>query len=237
METVTPPPMLLYSSHGAHRQGWRVAFVTLAAVGWCAFAWLALVSEFVAWNPVTRYTAALWFVSTVLSIAAAALVRLRWGLVALVAVLLATGVGIVRVNWALVAPAGYFAVHRADFAEIGNLALATGPEEQGGYYVFPLPPRLDRHSSTGNAGWVGCVVFKSDRGPDQVVVRERDFGLVPPEQKHVWFVPQWTGIPDDAGGYLFVIGRPTAGLTCDLYGRQVSLSDAVPLGSGWWFAL
>lgn len=46
----------------------------------------------------------------------------------------------------------------------------------------------------------------------------------------VRFFPQWIGIPDDAGGYLYSpAGRP---IGFDMYGRQCQ--RPLDLGSGWW---
>ncbi|MBJ7341779.1 hypothetical protein [Mycolicibacterium sp.] len=44
------------------------------------------------------------------------------------------------------------------------------------------------------------------------------------------FFPQWLGIPDDAGGYLYNPGRSPEGV--DLYGKQCR--NPVDLGAGWW---
>ena len=44
------------------------------------------------------------------------------------------------------------------------------------------------------------------------------------------FYPQWIGIPDDAGGYLWSPSESPEGL--DLYGRICT--DPVDLGDGWW---
>jgi len=50
------------------------------------------------------------------------------------------------------------------------------------------------------------------------------------EQEGSRFFPQWVGIPDDAGGYLFNPARSPRGV--DLYGSPCS--DPVDLGEGWW---
>ncbi|MFV8160849.1 hypothetical protein ACNQVK_01610 [Mycobacterium sp. 134] len=44
------------------------------------------------------------------------------------------------------------------------------------------------------------------------------------------FFPQWIGIPDDAGGYLYNPGRSPAG--ADLYGMVCR--NPMDLGDGWW---
>jgi len=44
------------------------------------------------------------------------------------------------------------------------------------------------------------------------------------------FFPQWIGIPDDAGGYLYDPSHSPAG--ADLYGS--TCSEPVDLGDGWW---
>lgn len=44
------------------------------------------------------------------------------------------------------------------------------------------------------------------------------------------FFPQWIGIPDDAGGYLYHPHASPAGV--DLYGRLCD--EPVELGDGWW---
>ncbi|KXO87564.1 hypothetical protein AXK56_14105 [Tsukamurella pulmonis] len=44
------------------------------------------------------------------------------------------------------------------------------------------------------------------------------------------FFPQWTGIPDDAGGYWYVPSGSPDGF--DMYG--MACRGPVPLGGGWW---
>lgn len=105
-----------------------------------------------------------------------------------------------------VMPATYFAVHRPLFAA----ALHTDPGSE--YYGNPLPLPLRFLTANGNVSRAGLGEGPRPSGPD------------------VRFFPQWIGIPDDAGGYLYSPERSPAG--ADLYGSPCA--DPVDLGDGWW---
>jgi hypothetical protein len=51
----------------------------------------------------------------------------------------------------------------------------------------------------------------------------------------VVFLPQWVGIPDDAGGYVFVQTAPAPDLVVDLFGEPLAVGDGLDLGDGWWY--
>ena len=120
------------------------------------------------------------------------------------AVVVATAV--VNPGWR-VAPRTWFALHRPLF----EMALSTEPGP--GYYGtgLPLPLRFltaDGHLSSPQA---------FDDG-------------VPNRRSEVRFFPQWIGVPDDAGGYLYAPDGPPTGL--DMYGMECT--KPVALGGDWW---
>ncbi|GAA4638712.1 hypothetical protein GCM10023114_45550 [Mycolicibacterium sediminis] len=99
-----------------------------------------------------------------------------------------------------VASGAYFQVHRPLF----DLALGTAPGPS--YYGAPLPLPLRFLTVTGKVSSLG------EEGSDGR------------------FFPQWAGIPDDAGGYLYSPGGSPVGV--DLYGSLCA--DPVDLGDDWW---
>lgn len=48
-------------------------------------------------------------------------------------------------------------------------------------------------------------------------------------------LPQWLGILDDAGGYVFFDGEPSPGLEVDLFGLRARVVEGINLGGGWWY--
>lgn len=100
-------------------------------------------------------------------------------------------------------PIGYFAENRSDFDEVLDLVrvgeIATSEDD---FYGPPLPDDLERLSATGK------IELPSNG----------DF-----------FIPAWTGVPVDAGGYWYSSVSPEGR---DMYGlRCTNPSD---LGDGWW---
>jgi hypothetical protein len=103
-----------------------------------------------------------------------------------------------------IAPRTWFLLHRPLFE------IARHVEPGGEYYGNPLPPQLRFLSANGNVS-----LASAERIGDRPEIR---------------FFPQWVGIPDDAGGYLYSPEGSPAGL--DLYGRICTAPD--DLGDGWW---
>lgn len=106
------------------------------------------------------------------------------------------------VGWWQFAPRAWFFVHRPAF-EVARVLVDPGTD----YYGAPLPLPLRFLSETGNVSPVQ-VTEGSEPGS---------------------FFPQWVGIPDDAGGYLYSRTRPAG---ADLYGSLCT--DPRDLGGGWW---
>jgi hypothetical protein len=104
-----------------------------------------------------------------------------------------------------VAPETYFAMHRPLF----EVARHTDPGSE--YYGNPLPFPLRFLTQMGNVSSVRT-------------------GDSPVSGSTARFFPQWIGIPDDAGGYLYSPGGSPEG--ADLYGSLCT--DPVDLGDGWW---
>lgn len=146
--------------------------------------------------------AVLYCVGFVVAIVAAIGSGRRQLAVALVPVIVVATV-LVNPMWRM-APRTWFLVHRPLF----DLALATEPGDD--YYGTKLPLPLQFLTVDGR---VSSPL--ADDGPSDGVIR---------------FFPQWIGIPDDAGGYLYSPNGSPAGV--DLYG--MFCSDPVDLGGGWW---
>ena len=159
---------------------------------------------------------ALVIVSVALSVVAVCLARRWWRLPVAGAMLILAGGLLFLTNWSLFAPHAYFAFHRASFdavaasAESGQLADADFNDR------VRLPGRLQTLSSTGTAGWVDSVADASSAD-------------------RVFLVPEWTGYPDGAAGYIYIANPTDPDLTFDLNGNQATLRKAVPLGGGWWW--
>ncbi|GAA1325427.1 hypothetical protein [Actinocatenispora thailandica] len=134
----------------------------------------------------------------------------RWVLPVTVAVLVAACFH--SVSWSVFEPRSYYAAHRYAFAMVaadvrdGSIGASTE------YYGDFLPWYLHGLSATGRAAVVG--------------------------QQHgrpVVFLPQWLGMPDDAGGYVYVQARPAPDLLVDLFGEPLAVDDGLDLGDGWWY--
>ena len=108
-------------------------------------------------------------------------------------------------NWVVLAPQAWFDVHRPMY----DAALDHADRDDGSLYGARLPLVWRWLTVDGRAA-VGPVSGQS--GPEAV------------------FFPQWYGLPDDGGGYLWSPdgspeGYDMAGLRC---------TDPVDLGDGWW---
>ncbi|WP_406036341.1 hypothetical protein OG799_17780 [Micromonospora sp. NBC_00898] len=51
------------------------------------------------------------------------------------------------------------------------------------------------------------------------------------------FLPQWVGVPDDAGGYVYLDATPRPDLLIDLFGEPARVTLGQHLGGGWWYVL
>jgi hypothetical protein len=132
-----------------------------------------------------------------------AVVKLRLrvrGAVVLVPVILAT---VLVSPGYRVFPRAYFALHRPLF----EIARQNPPGAD--YYGNPLPLPLRFLSANGNVS--------------RVIGDGRDVS-------DIRFFPQWVGIPDDAGGYLYSPAGSPAGV--DMYGMVCR--EPVDLGGDWW---
>lgn len=106
---------------------------------------------------------------------------------------------------ALKDPRGYFQHHQLEFEKIlemvqsGELRRPAGPDA---YYGPALPAPVKHLLATGRVS----------------ILPDGDF-----------FIPSWTGIPDDAGGYWHSASAPEGR---DMYGMYCS--EPIELGAGWW---
>ncbi|MPZ26213.1 MAG: hypothetical protein GEV12_07105 [Micromonosporaceae bacterium] len=159
-----------------------------------------------------RFELALWLVAIGLTLWR--LKQARRGRLVLAATAVVLGIACTQVaSWAvLVHPAPYYVTHRYAFDAVaaGVRDGSIGVSDE--YYGEPLPWYLRDLSTTGNVAKVG----EQDRVP-------------------VVFLPQWLGIPDDAGGYVFCDCYPRSDLTVDLFGALARVRAGVDLGNGWWY--
>jgi hypothetical protein len=136
-----------------------------------------------------------------LAVTVLAVVKLRPGVAAaMVPMILATA--LVSPGYR-VFPRAYFTLHRPLF----EIARQTPPGAD--YYGNPLPLPLRFLSANGNVS--------------RVIGDGRDVS-------DIRFLPQWIGIPDDAGGYLYSPDGSPAGV--DMYGMVCR--EPVDLGGDWW---
>lgn len=158
--------------------------------------------------------AALWLllVAAVATVLVGAVRRGRWWRAALVAALAAALVGtVIVVDWRATFARSWFALHHDGFAEAASLARAGTLPDLGSYYGAELP---------GSLGWLSVdgrisVNGETAAGP-------------------VLFVPAYEGIPDDAFGFVHLLGPVPPDLHLDGYGDPIRPS--FPLGDGWWWA-
>ncbi|MEV0731449.1 hypothetical protein [Polymorphospora sp. NPDC050346] len=117
-------------------------------------------------------------------------------------------------NWAVYDPKTYYAVHRYSFDAVAAGVRAGSIGTSDDYYGEPLPWHLRDLSTDGRASVAG------DQDGEPVV-----------------FLPQWLGLPDDAGGYAYLAGEPRPDLEVNLYGARAYLAGGIRLGNGWWYVL
>lgn len=127
---------------------------------------------------------------------------------------LALGAFVIPLNWATLAPAGNY------FAHMPSYGILSHQIDRGDYIgsaeeYQTLSPPLASLSANGAITTAGTC----DEDP-------------------VYFIPQWFGIPDAAGGYLYIPdtgSTPPLDCTLSLHGRFVSLQSAHQLPDGWWW--
>jgi hypothetical protein len=183
---------------------------------WDVLSWVGLAFWFVGflWNlsreslwlldlvviPLTTTMYLLGFVAAIVGIAA----NRRWvAALSLIPVLVVLTL-LVNPAW-MIAPRAWFMLHRPLF----TMALDTDPGRD--YYGNELPLPLRFLTAEGKVS----------------TMRIASGGVHHPDSR---FFPQWIGIPDDAGGYLYDPGQSPEG--ADLYGDICE--HPVDLGDGWW---
>jgi hypothetical protein len=102
-------------------------------------------------------------------------------------------------------PRQYVAQHRAEMDEVATLVhegelRPSSPDEV--YYGPQLPEHLRHLSATGRVSILSVGTF---------------------------FIPRWTGIPDDAGGYWYSPSSPEGQ---DMYG--MACTEPLDLANHWW---
>lgn len=197
----------------------RCISAVVAVPAWLALLCWCFVTMLVLGTAITQQAAIAWAVATPASIMLAGSFGWRCGLLALGLVLGLTGSAVLWTNWAIVAPKQFFTLHRGDFDEIARLTEAHAL------------PGLKRYSG---ADLPVDVADASINGKAAIITGEGSGGNV-----KLVFVPAWFGIPDDAGGYLYLDEPPPTDLqvSFNLYGRGGNLADAQALGGGWWVLL
>ncbi|HNP55733.1 MAG TPA: hypothetical protein PK331_00910 [Gordonia sp. (in: high G+C Gram-positive bacteria)] len=117
-----------------------------------------------------------------------------------VVVALVVAITVVVGSWWQVSSRGWFAVNRLMFEKAATVDPGTD------YYGNRLPLPL-RYLSVGGRVSSGVGPLRDTR-----------------------FFPQWVGVPDDAGGYLYRPSGSPEGF--DMYGQLCE--DPASLGGGWW---
>lgn len=188
----------------------------VAALAWSGVAYIELVrlpKDWVLIYAVPPFEATVWLVAAMATIYLAK-TRLVPSVTTRAAVAIAMAVLMVHFNnWAFVEPRSYYATHRGSFEHAAELVRAGEVGKSDEYYGEKLPRALIDLSADGNASVVGQQ-----------------------DGKPVVFLPQWLGIPDDAGGYIYYDGELRSDTEVDLYGRLVGGSEMRELGNGWWYA-
>lgn len=111
---------------------------------------------------------------------------------------------------------------------IGLAAVATGPEAGVRTRFDLMRPDLERAAQLPFVAEGSQPQYYADLPTDLAFLSTN--GLVSTNGRGALFVPQWAGIPDDAGGYIFSpAGNPTGwemwGMTC---------TYPVRLDGDWW---
>lgn len=115
-------------------------------------------------------------------------------------------------NWAAFEPRSYFVTHRYAFDRVAGLVRDGRAGRSDSYNGVLLPLYLRDLSTTGH----------------MVVLGDQD-GLP------VVFLPQWEGVRDGAGGYVFLDTTPRTDLMVDLLGEPTVVANGYDLGGGWWY--
>lgn len=119
---------------------------------------------------------------------------------------------IVFTDWTGAFARSWFWLHRGEFVAAEQLTRsgALGAPETWDYYGVELPFGLRALSVDGHISEIGRA------------------GGAP-----VLFVPAYMGIPDDAYGFVHLVGAVEGG---DLDGYGDPIEPRIPLGNGWWWA-
>ncbi len=120
------------------------------------------------------------------------------------------------INFSVLSPRGYFSLHRVDFDRVSALVRDGKLGDSQERYGERLPVLVAHISADGRAS------DRSEGGPNY--------------RRPAIFLPQWFGLIDNAGGYVYFEGEPTPETFVDLYGQPVYLAKARRLGGGWWWA-
>ncbi|MEU4781958.1 hypothetical protein [Micromonospora sp. NPDC023633] len=194
------------------RYGWIGLLAAWLGVAWVEMADLPNASLLLFVVP--PFELAVWLIALTLTVRLARRAAPAGASAALATAVLLVGVCAWFTNWGLFHPASYWASHRWAFN-----AVADGVQEgrigtSREYYGQRLPLHLRDLSTNGRAAVVG-------RQDDKPVV----------------FLPQWIGVPDDAGGYVYLDAPPRPDLVVDLFGEPVRVAGGQHLGDGWWYVL
>ncbi|MGX1805835.1 hypothetical protein ACWIGI_08975 [Nocardia sp. NPDC055321] len=133
--------------------------------------------------------------------------------VALILSFVAVVAGVAASSTSLADPRVNFVIQKPRFVMLTAMLDRGDFRDTRGYYGDLLPPHLASLSITGQVSGRVC------------------------QDQRLYFIPQWVGIPDDAGGYLYIPGTLDRNRPCmvDLYGRSVDVNDARAIGEGWWW--
>ncbi|MEH0970749.1 hypothetical protein V6U77_06380 [Micromonospora sp. CPCC 205546] len=193
------------------RYGWIGPLAAWLGVAWVELADLSNASLLLFVIP--PFELAVWLIALTLTVRVASRCPARAAATLTTAVLLA-GACVWFTNWGVFHPASYWASHRWAFDAVADRAQEGRVGTSREYYGQRLPAHLRDLSTNGRAAVVGHQ-----------------------DGKPVVFLPQWIGIPDDAGGYVHLDAPPRPDLVVDLFGAPVRVAGGQHLGDGWWYVL
>ncbi|PSK62641.1 hypothetical protein B0E53_05450 [Micromonospora sp. MH33] len=199
------------SKQSVRRCGWTPVLVAWLGVAWIELANLQNASLLLFLIP--PFELAVWLVAITLTVRLAYNARAGRRAAAGAAALLLI-IGGWFTNWGLFHPASYWVTHRWAFDEVADGVRQGQIGTSRDYYGKLLPRHLRDLSTNGRAAVVGSQ-----------------------DGKPAVFLPQWVGIPDDAGGYVYLNATPRPDLVVDLFGEPARLAGGQPLADGWWYVL
>ncbi|MEU4477629.1 hypothetical protein AB0F68_06080 [Micromonospora sp. NPDC023966] len=199
------------AKHSVWQYGWAAVLAAWLGVAWIELTSLQNASLLLFVIP--PFELAVWFIAIALTVRLAYRARAGRPAALATAAFLLVACGWFT-NWGPFHPASYWATHRWAFNAVADGVRQGQIGTSRDYYGELLPLQLRDLSTSGRAAVVG--------GQDG---------------KPAVLLPQWVGIPDDAGGYVYLEATPRPDLVIDLFGEPARLTGGQHLADGWWYVL